>query len=718
MSEHPAKDHLLISKLSGIILANLEDESFGVNELVHQAGISHYYLKRRLQAITNKTIKQFIREVRLQKAMEILQQEEVNISEVAYRVGFSSPAYFNTCFHELYGYPPGEVKKGDFVNTIKADSLPVEQMRKGPTRRVLLMISSVILVFVVLIYLAYAFLYRNSFIDSNNLLNRAKKSIAVLPFKNLSNSGENQYFIDGLMEEIHSNLGRIHELRVISRTSAEKYKNSINKSVPEIARELKVNYIVEGSGQKYGNTIRLIVKLYHATGKETCLWVKSYEQEIIEADDLFRITGTIAQSIAKELNTVITPEEKQRIEKVPTTDLSALDFYQRGREEEGKFPYYDLTSLSTYIAGLTPSTQQSIDRAEKMYKTALQYDPAFALAYTGLAAIYWRKNYHREYFSENFLDSVLFLAEKALSCDDQLPDVYYIRGMYYSEKGNNKQAIQDFDEALDLNPNYWLAYYGKGLFANDYVMAIENLLEAASLHHGSGLADIYEKISFKLSDAGFHELAEKYNRETIKLRLDSVSYYFWLWMYEFEHEKCLEYYKKRYSTDTTDLTAIEFLSEYYQINGRFKESLEFHLKMLQGLELEGRKSINNMHRVGYSFSKNGLMGDAEYYFKKQIAYCQDAIQLGLPYGNSTAYYDLAGVYAYLGNKSKAYENLRLFNQKAGRYYLWIVKYIKNDPLFNSIRNEPEFQQIVKEMDARYNTEHERVGKWLKAQELL
>lgn len=718
MSEHPVKDQLLISKLSGIVLANLEDEKFGVKELAHQAGMSHYSLKRRLQAITNRSVKQFIREVRLQKALEILQQEEVNISEVAYRVGFSSPSYFNTCFHELYGFPPGEVKKGDFANAIKVDSLSPEAQRKVPARRAFLLISSSLLLVVVLIYLAYHFLNQDSLIDTSHLVTSANKSIAVLPFKNLSNAGENQYFIDGIMEEIHSNLGKIQDLRVISRTSAEKYKNSINKSIPEIARELKVDYIIEGSGQKYGNTFRLIVKLYQATGKENCLWVKSYGQEIQATDDLFMITSKIALEIAEALETIITPEEKQRIEKVPTTDLSALDFYQRGREEEGKFPYYDLTSLSAYMAGLTPSTEQSIDRAEKMYRTALQYDPAFALAYTALAAIYWRKNYHQEYFSENFLDSVLFLAEKALSCDDQLPDVYYIRGMYYSEKGNIKQAIQDLDKALDLNPSFWLACYGKGLIVKDYIVAIQNLLEAASLHPGPGLADIYEKISFRLSEAGFHELAEKYSKETIKLRMDSVSYYFWLWMYEFEYERCYEYYKKRNSTDSTDLTAIEFLSEYYEVTDQYEKSLYFMNKYLSRLTYEERLSINNMHRVGFAYAKNGHMDQAEDYFNKQINYCQEAIRLGLPYGRNTAYYDLAGVYAFQGEISKAYENLKIFNQHAGNYYFWITRYIKYDPLFNGIRQEPEFQQILKEMDAKYDEEHEKMGRWLKEHELL
>jgi hypothetical protein len=122
--------------------------------------------------------------------------------------------------------------------------------------------------------------------------------------------------------------------------------------------------------------------------------------------------------------------------------------------------------------------------------------------------------------------------------------------------------------------------------------------------------------------------------------------------------------------------------------------------------------------VGYAYSKNGLNSWAAYYFNKQTAYCHDAIRLGLPYGNSLAYYDLAGVYAYKGDKIKAYENLKIFNQRSGRYFLWIVRYIKIDPLFNSIRNEPEFQNIVKELDAKYNAEHERVGKWLKEQGLL
>lgn len=104
-------DSVFIGKLTEITLANLGDDSFGVEQLVKKTGLSHFVVRHRVKAITKKTISQFIVETRLQKALEILQKEEATSSEVAYRVGFGSPGYFNKCFHEFYGYPPGDVKK-------------------------------------------------------------------------------------------------------------------------------------------------------------------------------------------------------------------------------------------------------------------------------------------------------------------------------------------------------------------------------------------------------------------------------------------------------------------------------------------------------------------------------------------------------------------------------------------------------------------------------
>jgi len=143
-----------------------------------------------------------------------------------------------------------------------------------------------------------------------------EKSVAVLPFRNDSHDEENTYFINGLMEEILNNLQKIKDLRVISRTSVEQYRNQ-TKTIPEIAKELGVNYIVEGSAQKYGNSFRLRTQLIMAA-KENHLWGESYQQKITEVEDIFIVQSQIAEKIAQELKVIITPEEKQLIEKIPT----------------------------------------------------------------------------------------------------------------------------------------------------------------------------------------------------------------------------------------------------------------------------------------------------------------------------------------------------------------------------------------------------------------
>ena len=111
MGDQTSIDHAFIRKLTEIILANLENEHFGVKELARETGTSQFNLNRKLHSVCRKTINQFIREVRLERAIEILRKESVTASEVAFKVGFSSPAYFSTCFSEYFGYPPGEVKK-------------------------------------------------------------------------------------------------------------------------------------------------------------------------------------------------------------------------------------------------------------------------------------------------------------------------------------------------------------------------------------------------------------------------------------------------------------------------------------------------------------------------------------------------------------------------------------------------------------------------------
>jgi len=329
MTDHITKDQIFINRLTEIILANLGNENFGVKELAQEVKMSRYSLSLRLSSSAKKTINQFINEVRLQKAMEMLKYEEKTVSEVAFKVGFSSPAYFTKCFHDFFGFPPGTVKKDIISDNKEIISADVKENKIKLTQKIFNITASLILFIIVFVYLGYIF-FKNASTYKGEAEKTQEYSIAVIPFKSIGNNPEDQFFIDGVMEEILTNLSRIHGLRVISRTSVEQFRES-TRSASEIANKLNVEYIVEGSGQKYGNSFRLRVQLIDAS-KDKHIWAESYEQEISEVKDIFKIQSQVAQAIALELKTTLTPEEKQLIEKPPTSSLTAYDFYRRGLE--------------------------------------------------------------------------------------------------------------------------------------------------------------------------------------------------------------------------------------------------------------------------------------------------------------------------------------------------------------------------------------------------
>jgi TolB-like protein len=535
-----------------------------------------------------------------------------------------------------------------------------------------------------------------------------EKSIAVLPFRNDSPNDSTTYFLNGVMEEILNNLQRISDFsRVLSRNSVEQFRNNTTKSTPEIAKRLNVNYIVEGSGQKYGNKFVLRVQLI-AAGNEKHLWGKSYDRIIRETSDIISIQSEIAQSIAAELKTIITPEEKQLINKIPTTSITAYDFYQQGRDEHTK---YLINNRDT----------AALQKAESLYHKALKYDSTFAQAYSGLATVYWDKYYLHEYLSKDFMDSVLILTKVALSFNNQLSEAYTLRGKYYGETGKPEQAIEEFDKAIKLNPNDWMAYSGEYSLYWDYtdlVNLINSSQKAASINRGPELPALLGNIGFAYFNAGFPDKAKQYFQDKLKLDGDSLEYYdaladneFWL----LNFNKSIEFAKKAY---TIDSSYAFFLGMDYSWLGRDEESFRYFKKFYESLKFTGEFNLNNMHRIGYAYWQNGYKEEAKYYFNEQIKHCNRAIELKRSWGQGLySYYDIAGVYAFTGEKDKSYKNLRIFNQ-IQRVSLWMANLIKTDPLFNSIRNEPEFQKIAKDIEAKYQAEHERVRKWLEEQGML
>jgi len=379
-------------------------------------------------------------------------------------------------------HPEGGMVKTQPADKVKADDIP----KSTNSWKVASYISFVVILGLILLNVISGS-GRNEILD---------KSIAVLPFINDSQDEENAHFINGIMEELLINLQSVKELKVPGRTSTEQYRDN-PKPIPVISAEMNVAYIIEGSGQRYGNNIRLRVQLVEGeTDKH--IWAKSYEEQISKPEDIFRIQSEIAQSIANELQAVITPEEKQIIEKIPTSDLTAYDFYQRGREE--------------YVDYKLKNDMGALERAGELYNEAVVNDSTFARAYVGLAQVYWGKYEVDTYFAEDFMDSVLVLADIALSYDDQLAEAYSLRGAYHYETGKLDQALRDFDKSIEINPNDWYSYSSVAaisLYA-DKVKTLENYHKALSLNRGPERLNLLKNLGFAYWEIGLFEQAGHY----------------------------------------------------------------------------------------------------------------------------------------------------------------------------------------------------------------
>ncbi|MCX6328085.1 MAG: tetratricopeptide repeat protein [Bacteroidia bacterium] len=368
----------------------------------------------------------------------------------------------------------------EIITALKKQSQHLEEVAKqdlklNPTLKKNLIKKIVAGSLITLALIILGFLFIPTLFKSSEQL---EKSIAVLPFINDSpdDNEENTPFINGLMEEILINLQAIKEFRVPGRTSVEKYRNDPQKSIPEIARELGVNYIVEGSCQKYGNTLRLRVQLIKATGKEDHLWANSYQQEIKETKDVFAIQSQIAKAIATELEAVITPREIQKIEKTPSANLEAYDAYLKG--------------LFFYEKDLSAETPKAIS----WFKEAIRLDSSFSMPWTYLSMCYWRSATTADspQFKEAKLANIRALdldpesgialvnmaeildneynfeaaeekIKQALKSDPENQYVLRNAGRLYTKLGKGDESISYCNQALQNDPNnptalYYLAY--------------------------------------------------------------------------------------------------------------------------------------------------------------------------------------------------------------------------------------------------------------------
>ena len=705
MATNQGNDQLLTGKLTEIVLANLKDENFGIDELSNASGLNPRKIRQILKSSSGKTISQFIREIRLRKAFEMLENEDITASEVAFKTGFGSPTYFNTCFHEFFGFPPGEVRKRrshEITNDLIKNPEGHGSGSLKQSGKYVITLKNKSVIYTALSVIAAVIVLGSYIILTRKFTTVGKKeiSIAVLPFKNLSTNKEDQYFIDGIMEEILTNLSRIGELRVVSRTSVEQFRETILQA-SAIGKKLDVDYLVEGSGQKYGSRISLRVQLI-SVHNERHVWAESYEREIRETEDIINIQSEVAQTIASQLNISIKPLEKQAMEKIPTTNLTAYDYYLKGFNECYRNHRYD--------------------RGEILFKKALALDSTFSFAYSGLFIVYKFRHYYSSYYTGNYQDSLLILANKSLEFDRNYWPGYLGRGEYYSLTGRTEEAINECNKSLEINPDYWVTYicladiYLWNNYYADYLKSTGYFKKAAEVERGDQLPETLYKLGNVYGNfAGFPDKAKEYFRDASDLQNDTLKFLNTMAYYEMVNgnfDKAVELAVKSYSNETNNREALRVLGLSFLFKRDYRESLNYFRKFAEILKESGEFQTSSMIPIGYAFYQNGLKEEADKWFDEQKRFSEVSLKYGRWYSAwGFADLDLGIMYSLTGRKEEAYKYLRKFAH-VRVCPLFLITDMKYSPIYDSLRDDSEFQILFKNLEAKYHAEHERVRKSL------
>jgi TolB-like protein/Tfp pilus assembly protein PilF len=428
-----------------------------------------------------------------------------------------------------------------------------------------------------------------------------KHRIAVLPFANISPSPADEYFADGLTEEFISAVSKIRGLKTISRTSVMRFKGTA-KPVEEIARELNVGTVLEGSVRKAGNRLRINMQLIDVE-KDEPLCSETYDREL---EDVFAIQSDIASCVAKALEVHLLAREKQRIEKKATTNLEAYTLYLKGLHSRGA------------------KTEEGYRKAIQYFQEALQKDSGFALAYEGLADCYERMSDAGMIPPKEGFPLAKEYALKALSLDDSLAEAHATLGGVLCEYYFDQNAAEvEFKRSLSLNPNFGRVCqsYGGYLAVNGRLNeAVAEITRAQEVN----------PLAIEVSECA----AVIYNCAN-------------------QSDKSLEYCERMLAGDEHYFPAYDKIAEAYLQEDRFEEAIK---ALQKGAAISNGASIIR-GKLGYAYARAGRREEAEKILRELEE--DSKTKYVSPYA-------IAVVYCGLGEKDRAIDWLeRACEERAG-----------------------------------------------------
>jgi TolB-like protein/AraC-like DNA-binding protein/Tfp pilus assembly protein PilF len=680
-------DPSFIDKAETLIVENLSNEKFGVSELAGAMSMSRSSLLRKIQKHTNLSASQFIRQVRLRKAMALLKQTALSVSEISYQVGFGSTSYFIKCFREHFGYPPGEAVKKESEAAGAIEGLTLETPKRNFSK-IIIAVSLISMVALIVLYQAY------SFTPPKEL----EKSIVVLPFNNESSDSTNVYFINGLMESTLINLQMIEDFRVVSRTSAEKYSNN-KRSIPEIAKELNVNYVVEGSGQRVGDEVLLNIQLIDASSDRP-IWAEQYSRKVV---NVFDLQNEIAKKIADAVEAIVTPAELEQIEKIPTENLLAYDYYLQALE-----PYHS-------------RTKEGLEKAILLFKKAVEEDSQFSLAYANVAISYYFLDVYQK--QKQYTDRINIFADKALLYDSKSAESLIAKALYYMQSGDYKLAVPHLEKALEYNPNSSSVVQMLGdLYARvipntgKYLeYALKGIQLDIAANDSTAKSYIYLLLSNALIQTGFVDEAMTNIEKSIAYNPENYYSPFLKVFILYAQEGDLDQTKKRlfmqWRKDTSRLDILQEVGKFYYYQEEYDSAFYFYEKFVtarekQNLNIYPQEDI----KIAFVYQKKGLEAEAVKLFNAYAEYCEndESIYKGA---------SMAVKYIFEGENDKAIEQLKIFSSQ-DNYQYWILLFQEIDPIMKPLKSHPEFNGVIQKIADRFWEKHNKLKKLLDKKGLI
>jgi len=485
MTETLTKDQIFIRKLTEIIKVNLQNENFGVTDLARESGMSLYAIGRKLYSINNKRVSQFIREVRLRKAMELLQNGTFTASEVSYKVGFGSPAYFNKCFREFFGCTPGDIKNLDvktkvldIIDQIEGDDYRPVKSIKWNSFYSLVGILFLICIPVIAGFLIYKKMQKTEWPD-DLVTSNGRISLAVMPFRNMTNDTTLNEWEEGIQQILISSLSDYKDLEIRHKESVNTllqsgrhtdYSSISTGIAGKISRKLVASLFIYGSIEKDDNEVRIDAQLIDTKTKEV---FKSFNVKKPAGEkNFFQVIDTISQDLTSFLIISKLIKENPVWGRFPlsTNSPEALKYSIKGLKAREKGDFQN--AISWYSMSLSADSD-FIDAAfglENAYAHSGNFDASKKLLIRNYNKRDSLSTYNKIYASYAYVlsfeapeSSVKYLRQLQ-QLDDQWPRPTYLLGIIYNWMGQYYNAITEFEKLFTLYKRW-----GKDYMKNNFV---------------------------------------------------------------------------------------------------------------------------------------------------------------------------------------------------------------------------------------------------------